>query len=186
MRFVIIAIIFIIGISSAAYSETNTNDQSNKEINIEKKSEPVSENTKNESLYEQSEKYSKELSVKLDRYIEFISSNPATKDVDIKFNEIDSLFSIIGNICNKMGDAEYYKSLGSYVKAQEIENCNDGKYVLAPYVANAIVKTAKYYAGKGDKATAKRMYRDVIVRFTGLKYQSQVKEAEFGIEDLKQ
>jgi hypothetical protein len=44
---------------------------------------------------------------------------------------------------------------------------------------------ANYYAKYGDKEKAKQLYRDIIVIYTGTAYKSYVKQAEFGLEDLK-
>jgi hypothetical protein len=44
---------------------------------------------------------------------------------------------------------------------------------------------AKYALEQGNKAVAKQQYRDIIITFTGPAYASYVKQAEFGLEDLK-
>ena len=157
---------------------------SKEEKNIPKMSETITTDT-NKSLSVKANEYSEKLAIKLDNYMPFLSTNPSLKDVAAKVDEIEGIFSLIGDTCKQMGDANTYKLQGEYVKAAEVEICNDRRYTLAPFVANTIVKTAKYNADKGNKTVAKKMYRDVIVRFTGSKYKSQVKEAEFGLEDLK-
>lgn len=48
------------------------------------------------------------------------------------------------------------------------------------------LNAAKYALEQGNKQVAKQLYRDVIITFTGPAYASYVKQAEFGLEDLKQ
>jgi len=155
------------------------------EENIPTKPDAVTTDTNTKSLSVKANEYSENLAIKLDVFIPFLSTNPSLKEVGTKVDEIEAIFALIGETCKQMGDANTYKMQGEYVKAAEVEICNDRRYTLAPFVANTIVKTAKYYSDKGNKAVAKKMYRDVIVRFTGSKYKSQVKEAEFGLDDLK-
>jgi hypothetical protein len=212
MKFILaqIVIVFVIALSSSAFAEIYVWEDeagshaasdpkdvppevlkkygkslSSEEQNVPKTPETITKDTNDKSLSAKSKEYSESLAIKLDSYKSFLSSNPSLKDVAVRYEEIESLFSIIDDTCKQMGDASTYKLQGEYVKAAEVEICNDRRYTLAPFVANSIVNTAKYYADKGNKTVAKKMYRDVIVRFTGSKYKSQVKEAEFGLEDLK-
>lgn len=51
--------------------------------------------------------------------------------------------------------------------------------------ADIEVKTADYLAKVGEKEQAKMLYRNIITIYTGSAYKSEVKKAEFGLEDLK-
>lgn len=48
------------------------------------------------------------------------------------------------------------------------------------------IVAAGMYAAHGDKADAKKLYRHVVVTFTGDDYKGCVRQAEFGLEDLKE
>lgn len=51
---------------------------------------------------------------------------------------------------------------------------------------NVRLALAAAYKAFGKKEKAKQIYRDIIIRYTGHRYKSLVKEAEFGLEDLKE
>jgi len=60
--------------------------------------------------------------------------------------------------------------------------------IVAPIVADEMVKVADLHAKTGTKANkevAKQLYRTVITGYTGNAFKSYVKRAEFGLEDLK-
>jgi hypothetical protein len=105
--------------------------------------------------------------------------------VAAKLSTAEALLSKIEQTCERIGNPELLKAQGKYVAASEAESCREYRYLALPWLATMTVKTANYYASNWNKAVAKQMYRDVIIRFTGSKYKSQVKEAEFGLEDLK-
>lgn len=48
------------------------------------------------------------------------------------------------------------------------------------------VEAASMYASHGNKANAKKLYRHVVVTFTGDDYKGCVRRAEFGLQDLKE
>ncbi len=144
----------------------------------------ILENDSSISLIDRSKKDSESLAKELDSYKLFLAGDPGLMAANTKYSEMEELFYRIGKNCKLMGDAEVFKRQGEYIKAVEVEGCNDRRLLLAPFMANTIVATAKYNAIKGNKSVAKKMFRDLIVRFTGINYKSQVKEAEFGLEDL--
>ena len=88
------------------------------------------------------------------------------------------------------------------VTAIEIEGCCKMQYCRGSYyncagclsmqrlgnerTAEMMLFIAYYYANMGDKKKAKAYYRVIIVMFAGDAYRSFVRQAEFGLEDLKE
>jgi len=64
-------------------------------------------------------------------------------------------------------------------------DCMDLSKISIKIAAEMKISAAKYAASQGNKAVAKSQYRDVVTTFTGQSYTSYVKQAEFGLEDLK-
>jgi len=52
-------------------------------------------------------------------------------------------------------------------------------------IADMMHTSAEYYIKKGNKKAAKHIYRNIVTTFTGDSYKSQVKKAEFALEDIK-
>lgn len=57
---------------------------------------------------------------------------------------------------------------------------------IAATAAQLTVNAANYCAKKGHKERAKQLYREVITTYVGDSYRSYVRQAEFGLEDLKE
>ena len=57
---------------------------------------------------------------------------------------------------------------------------------LAKKSAEMALNAATFCTQKGLYAKAKQLYREIIITYTGDAYRSYVKQAEFGIEDLKE
>lgn len=57
--------------------------------------------------------------------------------------------------------------------------------LIAKSLAEMTLELADMYKQLGMKDKAKKYYRSVVTTFTGDAYKSQVKKAEFGLEDLK-
>jgi len=127
----------------------------------------------------------KQMAKLTDEYPLFISSSPSKILVAEKLSSAEDLMMYVEHACQNMGNPLLLKRAGLYIEAAKSEQCNEYKYLGAKWLASIIVNTGKYYALLGDKINAKKLFRDVIVRFTGTNYKSQVKEAEFGLEDLK-
>lgn len=53
-------------------------------------------------------------------------------------------------------------------------------------VCVTIIGFAWISANLDYKDQAKRLYRHIIIKYTGFYYKSYVKQAEFGLEDLKE
>jgi len=83
--------------------------------------------------------------------------------------------SDILNICNNTTKVPtlYFSICASYID------------YLYPIKAQMLVASANYYLQACNKDKAKAIYRDVILTYTGSNYKSIVKQAEFGLEDLK-
>ncbi len=65
-------------------------------------------------------------------------------------------------------------------------DCLTNLRLVAEQSAQMEIITAKYFAQKGMKDKAKEMYRNIITTYVGDAYRSYVKQAEFGLEDLKE
>lgn len=52
-------------------------------------------------------------------------------------------------------------------------------------ISSLMFISADYYVAKKNNKAAKQIYRDIITTFVGDKYKSNVKKAEFALEDLK-
>jgi hypothetical protein len=57
---------------------------------------------------------------------------------------------------------------------------------IAATAAQMTVNAANYCAKKGHKDRAKQLYLEVITTYVGDAYRSYVRQAEFGLEDLKE
>lgn len=79
--------------------------------------------------------------------------------------------------CNEICPDKYSREACKY--------CRRVFKVVAKTQADMMLECAQYYARTGDKERAKKLYREIITNFVGDDYKSQVKKAEFGLEDLK-
>lgn len=109
----------------------------------------------------------------LSEQIQLIESNAPINNVASKSNNAEKLLSEIDSKCRQIN----YNDYKPY--------CIKFKIHTEQTLASMLNNTAKYYASFGNKAEAKKRYRDVVIRFTGDPFRSQVKAAEFGLEDLK-
>lgn len=64
-------------------------------------------------------------------------------------------------------------------------SCMDIYGLLGGVRAEMMLSTGKYAAELGKKEDAKQIFRDIVTNFTGEAYKSQVKKAEFALQDLK-
>jgi hypothetical protein len=64
-------------------------------------------------------------------------------------------------------------------------NCLDDLKAINRAAAEVELLAAKHFKDFGNKDVAKDIYRKIIVKYTGGAYKSHVKQAEFGLEDLR-
>ncbi|MGA2403923.1 MAG: hypothetical protein ABSG91_19825 [Syntrophobacteraceae bacterium] len=85
----------------------------------------------------------------------------------------------------RKNDQALYRVGGAAAAA---EKANTEQYVCGLRACFALLSGAKFFALAGTKedlGTAKTFYRLIITTYTGPAYTSYVKQAEFGLEDLK-
>jgi hypothetical protein len=115
---------------------------------------------------------------------------------DDAYNQVRKLWEVRASVkkyCNELDLYIYGIDQGVTIvsKQQEIDvkyksrECNLTLNAETDLIADMMLASAKYYTQNNNKAAAKKIYRDVIITFTGDNYKSQVKKAEFALEDLK-
>jgi thiaminase len=73
-----------------------------------------------------------------------------------------------------------YPSTSTYI------DCLTNYRLIGEQSAQLEVMTAKYFAQKGRIDKAKELYRNIITTYVGDSYRSYVRQAEFGLNDLKE
>ena len=113
--------------------------------------------------------------VKYVKQLSGIASNKKEKaDEVIKaYREVFGIAKKIENECKKVGDP--FKDF-----------CTSLFEVVAIESAGMAIKAANFCAKVRRLDDARQIYREVIITYTGFIYKSFVKQAEFGLEDLKE
>ncbi len=104
-----------------------------------------------------------------------------TKD----FKKIPQLYKLLDEV-EQMADSWHTRTITSKLEdryAQNIAYTTFGNIAKDTAIMRLTIGDVHKNAGEFDKA--KKMYRSVINNYTGSNYKSQVKEAEFALEDLK-
>lgn len=68
---------------------------------------------------------------------------------------------------------------------REWKACKDTYLTALQLAAECDLQIANYAVSMKQLSLAKKLYRDVIITYTGSAYRSYVKRAEFALEDLK-
>jgi len=93
--------------------------------------------------------------------------------------------NLIASLASEAVDASILRWNGCLVLSRNnVPMCIDQS--LTKNAIKMKLAAAKYAIEQGNKAVAKQQYRDIIITFTGPAYASYVKQAEFGLEDLKE
>jgi thiaminase len=122
-------------------------------------------------------------SQKRDSFDEINSSYEAHKDRK-KLNELHKVAEDVEDVAaSKYREMEYCQATGN-------KYCRDMAMIAykycVPRALDALLITAQAYVDSGSYEVPKKIYRDIITTYTGPVWQSYVKKAEFGLEDLKE
>lgn len=109
------------------------------------------------------------------------SENPQNADEIIqKYRNVFNLAQALDEECK---DCEI--KLGGRLGWDCKDICKGMVTILAKGSANMAIRAADFCAKNKLKTKAKAIYREVIVNYPGIAYKPYLKQAEFGLEDLK-
>jgi thiaminase len=125
--------------------------------------------------------------------LQLIMADGDADTVNSYIDKVRIMYSDILKECeetrNKQTKSEYVPTSESQkiLLRSEVNKCDMAERNGAEAIAQTMLASANYYVQgkKKDKAKAKGLYREVITTFTTPRYTKFVKEAEFGLEDLK-
>lgn len=103
--------------------------------------------------------------------------------------DITEIISLTHRAMDKISEIDKKCAEVSWIRRSSYDDiysdCLETKHGIAKVAATMKINAAKYCAQKGLVDKAKELYREVIITFTGDSYRSYVKQAEFGLEDLR-
>lgn len=143
---------------------------------IKSNKQPIIESkTQEEILVEQCNKKTIEILALYQEQVALVSGKSSATAVSEKSSLAERLLTEIKLNSDRLYDDKY-----GYQRF-----CIQYQDQASRLLATMLVTSAKHYSDAGNKPEAKKRYREIIVRFTGDGYKSQVKAAEFGLEDLR-
>jgi hypothetical protein len=113
-----------------------------------------------------------------------LSEVKSAKDSQIQ-DAIGALNETIKMLSFYEGRTELINNYGGVTSVSAYKAASDTYAYIGGYTADMYINLGDMYARIGEKALAKKYYREVVIDYTGLAYRSYVKKAEFKLEDLK-